>query len=108
MHIGWPGAPLSEHDEGLEELASMLGGGRQVAAYRAELSWQASPQCCDRWYDADDFERMGARLQPVESPELEHLTPQDLTRSARGLPQRARKLTHSQRDARAGGHEGWQ
>jgi hypothetical protein len=26
---------------------------------------------------------MGARLQPVESPELEHLTPQDLTRLPR-------------------------
>ncbi|MGH3928103.1 MAG: DUF6924 domain-containing protein [Pseudonocardiaceae bacterium] len=51
--------------------------------YSDDAAWQAALSAATAVYDADDFGRMGARLQPVESPELEHLTPQDLTRLRR-------------------------
>ena len=51
--------------------------------YSDDAAWQAALSAASAVYDADDFGRMGARLQPVESPELEHLTPQDLTRLRR-------------------------
>ena len=34
---GHPGAPLGEHDEGVDEVPAVLGGGGEVAADRAEL-----------------------------------------------------------------------
>src|ERR1700738_4022336 len=34
---GQPGSPLGEHDEGVEEVAAVFGGGGEVAADRAEL-----------------------------------------------------------------------
>jgi hypothetical protein len=51
--------------------------------YSDDAAWQAALSAATAVYDADDFGRIGARLQPVESPELEHLTPQDLTRLPR-------------------------
>jgi hypothetical protein len=51
--------------------------------YSDDAAWQAALSAAIAVYDANDFGRMGARLQPVESPELEHLTPQDLTRLPR-------------------------
>ena len=51
--------------------------------YSDDAAWQAALSAATAVYDADDFGRMRARLQPVESPELEHLTPQDLTRLRR-------------------------
>lgn len=51
--------------------------------YSDDAAWQAALSAATAVYDADDFERVGACLQPVESPELEHLTPQDLTRLPR-------------------------
>ena len=51
--------------------------------YSDDAAWQAALSAATAVHDADDFGRMGARLQPVESPELEHLTPQDLTRLRR-------------------------
>jgi hypothetical protein len=51
--------------------------------YSDDAAWRVALSAATAVYDADDYRRMGARLQPVESPELEHLTPQDLTRLPR-------------------------
>jgi hypothetical protein len=51
--------------------------------YSDEAAWRAALVVATAVYEADDDWRMGAHLQPVESPELEHLTPQDLTRLPR-------------------------
>jgi hypothetical protein len=47
--------------------------------YSDDAAWQAAFSAAIAVFDANDFGRVGALLQPVESPELEHLTPQDLT-----------------------------
>jgi hypothetical protein len=39
--------------------------------YSDDAAWKAALSAATALYDADDFERMGACLQPVESPELE-------------------------------------
>jgi hypothetical protein len=51
--------------------------------YSDDAAWQAAVDAAATVYEADDFERMGARLQLVESPELAHLGPQDLARLPR-------------------------
>jgi hypothetical protein len=51
--------------------------------YSDDAAWQAALTAATAVYDADNFERMGACLRPVESPELEHLTPEDLMRLPR-------------------------
>jgi hypothetical protein len=37
LNCGQPGAALGEHDEDVEEVLVVFGGGGEVAAYRAEL-----------------------------------------------------------------------
>ncbi len=51
--------------------------------YSDEAVWRAALVAATAVYDAGDDWRMDAHPQPVESPELEHLTPQDLTRLPR-------------------------
>ena len=51
--------------------------------YSDDAAWRVAFSAATAVYDADDFGRMGALLRPVESPELEHLTPQDLARLPR-------------------------
>jgi hypothetical protein len=51
--------------------------------YSDDAAWRVALSAATAVYDADDYGRMGARLKPVECPELEHLTPQDLTRVPR-------------------------
>jgi hypothetical protein len=43
--------------------------------YSDDRAWRAALSAANAVYDRDDFERMGALLQPVESPALAGLTP---------------------------------
>ena len=51
--------------------------------YSDDAAWRVALSAATAVYDADDYGRVGALLQPVECPELENLTPQDLTRLPR-------------------------
>jgi hypothetical protein len=51
--------------------------------YSDDGAWHASLSTATAVYDRDDFERMGALLRPVESPELSNLTPEELVALAR-------------------------
>lgn len=51
--------------------------------YSDDAAWRAALDAATAVYDADDFERMGALLQAVESPALADLSPQDLVRLPR-------------------------
>lgn len=46
--------------------------------YSNEGAWQAALSTATAVYETDDFDRMGATLQPVESPELSNLSPEEL------------------------------
>jgi hypothetical protein len=46
--------------------------------YSDDRAWRAALSAATAVYQEDDFERMGALLQPVESPALANLTPEDL------------------------------
>jgi len=46
--------------------------------YSDDAAWQAAVNAATAVYGADDFDRFGASLQPVESPELDGLTPAGL------------------------------
>jgi hypothetical protein len=51
--------------------------------YSDDAAWRAALNAATAAYDADDFDRMGAHLQAVESPTLANLTPHDLVRLPR-------------------------
>jgi hypothetical protein len=51
--------------------------------YSDDAAWRAAQAAATAVYEADDFDRMGAFLQIIESPELADLTPQDLVRLPR-------------------------
>ncbi len=51
--------------------------------YSDDLAWHAAVNAATAVYDADDFDRFGASLQPVESPELDGLTPAGLVQLPR-------------------------
>ena len=51
--------------------------------YSDDLAWQAAVNVATAVDDAGDFDRVGASLQPVESPELAGLTAADLVRLPR-------------------------
>ena len=46
--------------------------------YSNDQAWQDAVSAARAVYDLGDFERVGASIQPVESPELANLTPKDL------------------------------
>ncbi len=46
--------------------------------YSDERAWRAALSAATAVYESDDFERMGAVLEPVESPELADLSPEEL------------------------------
>ena len=48
-----------------------------------DLAWHNALAAATAIYDGDDFERVGALLQPVESPALSSLTPEELVALAR-------------------------
>jgi len=54
--------------------------------YSDDEAWHAALSAATAVYAMDDFERMGALLQPVESSDLSNLTPEDLVALPRGLP----------------------
>jgi hypothetical protein len=47
-------------------------------AYSDDGAWHAALSAATAVYVTDDYERMGALLQPVESPDLSNLTHQEL------------------------------
>jgi hypothetical protein len=51
--------------------------------YSDDRAWRAALSAATAVYEEDDFERMGALLRPVESPDLENLTPDELVALAR-------------------------
>ena len=51
--------------------------------YSDDLAWHDALAAATAIYEGDDFERLGAVLQPVESPELSSLTPEELIALAR-------------------------
>jgi hypothetical protein len=51
--------------------------------YSDDGAWQAALSAATAVYAMDDFERMGARLQPVDSSGLSDLTPEGLVALAR-------------------------
>ncbi len=51
--------------------------------YSDDRAWRAALSAATAAYDRDDFERRGARLRPVESPDLADLTPGELAALAR-------------------------
>jgi hypothetical protein len=51
--------------------------------YSDDGAWQEALSAATAVYAVDDFERMGARLQPVESSGLSNLTPVELVALAR-------------------------
>ena len=51
--------------------------------YSDEAAWRTALAAATAVYDSDDFDRGGAVLQPVESPVLSDLTPQELVRLPR-------------------------
>lgn len=51
--------------------------------YSDDRAWRAALSAATAVYDMDDFERMGARLRPVESPDLANLPPEELAALAR-------------------------
>jgi hypothetical protein len=51
--------------------------------YSDEQEWQVAPGTAIAIYEAEDFERAGACLEPVESSKLAGLTPEDLVRLPR-------------------------
>jgi len=51
--------------------------------YSDDGAWQEALSAATAVYAVDDFERMGARLQPVESSGLSNLTPEELVALAR-------------------------
>jgi len=46
--------------------------------YSDDRAWHAALSAATAIYDRDDFERIGAPLQPVESPALSNLSPEEL------------------------------
>jgi len=46
--------------------------------YSDDRAWHAALSAATAVYVTDDFERMGALLQPVESSDLSNLTPEEL------------------------------
>lgn len=46
--------------------------------YSDDGAWRETLRAATAIYAAEDFDRMGANLQPVESPELADLAPEDL------------------------------
>ena len=51
--------------------------------YSDDEAWHAALSAATAVYAMDDFERMGALLQPVESSDLSNLTPEELVALAR-------------------------
>jgi hypothetical protein len=51
--------------------------------YSDDAAWQRAVAAVTAVYPGDAFERLGANLQPVESPELADLTPEQLVRLPR-------------------------
>jgi hypothetical protein len=51
--------------------------------YSDDRAWRAALSAANAVYDMDDFERVGALLQPVESLALSNLTPGELAALAR-------------------------
>jgi hypothetical protein len=51
--------------------------------YSDDGAWQAALSAATAVYAMDDFERMGAGLQPIESSGLSNLTPEELVALAR-------------------------
>ncbi|UJP41068.1 DUF6924 domain-containing protein [Cellulomonas palmilytica] len=51
--------------------------------YSDDVAWQAAVNAATAVYDAGDFDRAGASLQPFESPESAGLTAPDLVRLPR-------------------------
>jgi hypothetical protein len=51
--------------------------------YSDDEAWRAALSAATAVYAMDDFERMGAALQPVESSDLTNLTPDELVTLAR-------------------------
>jgi hypothetical protein len=51
--------------------------------YSNDRAWHDALAVATAIYEADPFERLGAVLQPVESPELSSLTPEKLVALAR-------------------------
>jgi hypothetical protein len=51
--------------------------------YLDDRAWHAAVSAATAVYEMDDFERTGALLQPVESPALANLTPEELATLAR-------------------------
>lgn len=51
--------------------------------YSDDLAWRDALTAARAVYVSDDFERAGARLEPVESSQLSNLTPEELLALAR-------------------------